>query len=454
MGEFFGTDGIRGRANHYPLTADMAVRIGRSIGIVFGDANGGPPIIIGRDTRRSGQMLESAVAAGICSAGTNVLLARVLPTPGVAFLTHHQGAAAGVVISASHNPFEDNGIKVFNHEGLKLSDREEAQIERLLLEEMASSAREEDAPSHVGGIHIMKGSRQHYLAFLLRTIPNDFTLEGMKIVLDCANGATSALAPNLFDRLNADLTVLHHEPSGTNINQQCGSEHPESLCRKVLEMGADVGLAFDGDGDRLIAVDETGKILTGDQLLAVAARFLHKRGQLQNDVIVSTVMSNLGLKEALRTIGIRHVSCDVGDRRVMEKMTDCEAALGGEDSGHIIYRAYHSTGDGLLSALKLVETMQEDERPLSEMVQFMTVYPQTLVNVPVGEKPELESLESIGRAIRKVEEKLGERGRVLVRYSGTQSICRVMVEGPKRDLTEDCAHNIAVAIADAIGDQS
>jgi len=451
MGEFFGTDGIRGRANQYPLTAEMAVHIGRAIGIVFGDTDGGPPIIIGRDTRRSGQMLESAVAAGICSTGTNVLLARVIPTPGVAYLVRQQGAAAGVVISASHNPFEDNGIKLFNHQGIKLSEREEAQVEQLLREEIAASPREEgDGP--VGAIQFMKGARQRYLDFLRQSLPPDFSLAGMKIVLDCANGAASAIAPMLFETLGAELTLLHHEPNGTNINLQCGSEHPDSLRQKVIETGADIGLAFDGDGDRLIAVDETGHVLTGDQLLAIGARFLHRRGQLRNNVIVSTVMSNIGLKEALRSIGIRHVNCDVGDRHVMEKMVDCEAALGGEDSGHIIYKTYHSTGDGLLSSLKLVETLQEDQRPLSEIAQFMTVYPQILVNVPVTDKPVLSTIDSIHQAIKETEEKLGRRGRVLVRYSGTQPICRVMVEGPTLDAAEDGAHNIAVAVADAIGE--
>ncbi len=450
MGEFFGTDGIRGRANQYPLTADMAVRIGRAIGIIFGDANGGPPIIIGRDTRRSGNMLESAVAAGICSSGTNVLLARIIPTPGIAFLTRHHGAAAGVVISASHNPYEDNGIKLFNQDGVKLSDREETQIETLIRED-ASDSLKEALGNQVGAIQTMKGSRKNYLAFLLRSLPSDFSLDGMKIVLDCSNGAASAVAPSLFDSLGADLTVLHNEPNGTNINHQCGSEHPEDLRRSVLESDADLGLAFDGDGDRLIAVDESGSIISGDQLLAIGARFLHRRGQLWNDVLVSTVMSNIGLKEALQSIGIRHAASDVGDRYVMEKLTDLEAALGGEDSGHIIYRAYHTTGDGLLSALKLVEAMQEEERPLSDMAKFMTVYPQTLVNVPVNEKPDLRTLAPVKDAIHKAEQNLGDRGRVLVRYSGTQPMCRVMVEGPTEEMAANCANDIAIAIADAIG---
>jgi phosphoglucosamine mutase len=453
MGELFGTDGIRGRANQYPLTPDMAVRIGRAIGILFGDANGGPPIIIGRDTRRSGQMLEAAVAAGIASSGTNVLLARIIPTPGVAFLTRNQRAAAGVVISASHNPSEDNGIKLFNQDGIKLSDREETQIEHLILDESTESDLEDaDSELRVGAIQSMKGARQHYRDFLQRSVPPDFSLEGIKVVLDCANGAVSAVAPSLFDSLGADLTVLHNEPDGRNINQACGSEHPQSLSRKVVETSADIGLAFDGDGDRLIAVDGAGTVLTGDQLLAIGARLLRKRGQLSNNVIVSTVMSNLGLKEALRSIGVLHVGCEVGDRHVMEKMTECDSALGGEDSGHIIYRAYHSTGDGLLSALKLMEALQEEDRPLSEISKFMTVYPQSLVNVPVKEKPPLDTLALVSEAIQSAEHKLGKQGRVLVRYSGTQSLCRIMVEGPSRKVTEDCAHNIAVAIADAIGE--
>jgi phosphoglucosamine mutase len=450
MGEFFGTDGIRGRANQYPLTPEMAVRIGRAIGIIFGDANGGPPIIIGRDTRRSGKMLEAAVAAGICSAGTNVLLSRIIPTPGVAVLTRHQGAAAGVVISASHNPYEDNGIKLFNQEGVKLSDREETQIETLIRED-ASDALKDALGYQVGSIQTMKGSRKQYMSFLLRSIPADFNLNGMKIVLDCSNGAASAIAPTLFDTLGADLTVLSNQPNGTNINHECGSEHPVSLCRKVLEIGADLGLAFDGDGDRLIAVDESGTIITGDQILAIGARFLYGRGQLWNNVLVSTVMSNIGLKECLQSIGIRHFASDVGDRHVMEKMTDCEAALGGEDSGHIIYRAYHTTGDGLLSALKLVEAMKEEDRSLSAMARFMTVYPQTLINVPVNEKPAIATLAPVMDTIREEEQRLGDRGRVLVRYSGTQQICRVMVEGSTKAAAEQSAQNIAIAIADAIG---
>ena len=450
MGEFFGTDGIRGRANQYPLTPEMAVRIGRAIGIIFGSANGGPPIIIGRDTRKSGKMIESAVAAGICSSGTNVLLARIIPTPGVAFLTRHQGAAAGVVISASHNPYEDNGIKLFDQEGTKLSEREETQIETFIRED-ASESLNNSLGNQVGSIQMMKGSREKYLSFLLRSLSPDFNLSGMKIVLDCSNGAASAVAPSLFDALGAELTIMHNEPNGTNINHQCGSEHPDSLRRKVLETGADIGLALDGDGDRLIAVDETGHVLTGDQLLAIGARFLHKRGQLVNNVLVSTVMSNIGLKESLKSIGVRHVASDVGDRHVMEKMLDCDAALGGEDSGHIIYKAYHTTGDGLLSALKLTETLKDEERPLSALSHIMTVYPQTLINIPVNEKPALETLEHVNKAIQKVEETLGNQGRVLVRYSGTQPMCRVMVEGPTKEKADNCANNIAIAIADAIG---
>ena len=450
MGDFFGTDGIRGKANQYPLTADMAVRIGRAIGIIFGNADGGAPIILGRDTRQSGKMLESAVSAGICSAGTDVMLARIIPTPGVAFLTRNQEAGAGVVISASHNPFEDNGIKLFNPEGIKLSDREETQIETLIRED-ASESLQGALPNRIGSIQTMKDSRKHYLEFLLRTLPPDFHLDGLKIVIDCSHGAVSAVAPTLFDTLGADLSILHNLPNGTNINDQCGSEHPETLSLKVRETGADLGLAFDGDGDRMIAVDSSGRVLTGDQLLAIGARFLQKRGQLANQVLVSTVMSNFGLKESLRRIGVRHITSDVGDRHVMEKMVACDASLGGEDSGHMIYRAYHSTGDGLLSALKLIEAITEADRPLSEMADCMTVYPQVLTNIQVRDKPDLTTIDAISDAIQTAERKLGDQGRVLVRYSGTQQVCRIMVEGQSHDTAEECAQIISSAVSDAIG---
>lgn len=449
MGDFFGTDGIRGRANQHPLTPEMAVRIGRAIGIVFGQEDGREPIIIGRDTRISGQMLEAAVAAGICAVGCDVWLARTMPTPGVAYLTRASRASAGVVISASHNPFEDNGIKVFNPHGQKLDDREEAQIETLLKEEAAALLGESEIK--VGRIHTMADARKNYLEFLSKSIEPGFSLNKLKVVIDCANGAASSIAPELLAEMGAQLFVIFNRPNGININLRCGSEHPDALCAKVLEVGADVGLAFDGDGDRLIAVDEKGQALSGDQLLMIFASSLEKNGGLSEGGVVSTIMSNMGLIEALRKRNIKHTSCPVGDRSVAQCMRETGAVLGGESSGHMIFVTHHTTGDGLLSGLKLLEIMVQENRALSDLAQLMAVYPQSLLNVPVREKPPLEKLPAVQHAIREAEKTLFGMGRVLVRYSGTQAVCRVMVEGPNADQTQRLCERIAVSVSSAIG---
>ena len=449
MGEFFGTDGIRGRANQFPLTPETAVSIGKAIGHFFDGGRQGASIIMGRDTRISGRMLEAAVSAGICAVGADVALAGTIPTPAVAYLTKALKAAAGVVISASHNPYVDNGIKLFGADGYKLSQDHEAQIETLIREALANHG--QNTGEQIGTIGPLHHARRRYQSFLRQTMPDSFSLRGINICIDCANGATSGIAPAVFEDWGADLTVLFTKPDGTNINDGCGSEHPEALCRKVVEMGADVGLAFDGDGDRLIVVDELGRILSGDQVLAIFAYYLKTQQKLHNNMVVSTVMSNLGLKEALGAMGIAHQTCQVGDRFVMEAMRSSGAVLGGEDSGHMIHLTHHSTGDGLLSALKLLEAMRWEDRKLSEMAKVMTVYPQVMQNVPVCEKPDLASLKPVQVAITDVETRLGERGRVLVRYSGTQSICRVMVEGPSEDEVRDSCRAIAAAVQEAIG---
>ena len=449
MGEFFGTDGIRGRANHYPLTAETAVGIGKAIGQFFDAYRREVPIIMGRDTRISGRMLEAAVSAGICAVGGDVLLAGTIPTPAVAYLTKSFDAAAGVVISASHNPYDDNGIKLFGPDGYKLSEDQETRIESLI-----HQALKDDAPfkgERVGTIHSLSGARQRYHSFLRQTRPDIFSLQGIKICIDCSNGATSAVAPGIFKDWGADLTVLFNTPDGTNINDGCGSEHPEALARKVVETDADVGLAFDGDGDRLIVVDELGQRLTGDQILAICGRFLKSQNKLCNNVVVSTVMSNLGLKEALQGMGISHQTCRVGDRFVMEAMRSAGAVLGGEDSGHMINLIHHSTGDGLLSGLILLEAMQHSNQKLSEMSTVMTVYPQVLQNVAVRSKPKLNELEQVQQVITDIEARLGNRGRVLVRYSGTQAVCRIMVEGPSNEAARESCQAIASAVERAIG---
>ncbi|MFZ0131267.1 MAG: phosphoglucosamine mutase [Desulfobacterales bacterium] len=448
MGKLFGTDGIRGVANQYPMTAEMALKVGRVLGHHFGNS-GRSAILIGRDTRISGQMIESAIAAGCCSMGVDVVLAGVVPTPGVAFLTREMGAASGVVVSASHNPYFDNGIKVFDARGFKLSDKVENALETTLLDgDLAATA---GMIREIGKINGLDTGGDQYEQFLTRCFPTDCRLDNLKIVLDCANGATSFLAPRLFSELGAEVCALYVEPDGKNINEGCGSQHPQNLAEKVRVTGADIGLAFDGDGDRLIAVDETGAVLTGDQVLAICARYLKKNGRLKNNVVVSTVMSNMGLGESLRKEGIKNVITGVGDRYVMEEMHQQGAVLGGEDSGHTVFLDHQTTGDGMLTALKLLEIIQSENRPLSELKKAMMVFPQVLINVDVNSKPPLVSLPNVTATICQVEKDLAGKGRVLVRYSGTQPQCRVMVEGPNADDTNLFCNKIAEAVKNLIG---
>jgi phosphoglucosamine mutase len=449
MGTLFGTDGIRGTANQHPMTAEMALRVGKAVTTIFRAHKGNTKIIVGRDTRLSGHMLEAAMVAGICSAGGDACLTGVIPTPGVAFLASSTKAAAGVVISASHNPFYDNGIKLFRGNGRKLSDKKEAEIENLILDE--TSTERSQMISETGTVNILNEACQNYISFLKDTLPADFSLNGFKVVLDCANGATFRTAPHLFSDLGAEVVALGVDPDGKNINHQCGSEHPQGLIRAVLETGSDIGLALDGDGDRLIAVDERGQILSGDHILLICANLMKRQGHLNNHCVVSTVMSNMGLAAALDKMGIRHEMSKVGDRYVMEKMVDCGAVIGGEDSGHMIFADCHTTGDGSLTALKLIEAIQLENKPLSELSKLMTPYPQVLINVEVHSKPDIAAVPEIADAIKSVESKLGDRGRVLVRYSGTQPICRIMVEGPSAGDTQSYCSQISEIIKLKIG---
>jgi phosphoglucosamine mutase len=445
MSKLFGTDGIRGAANEYPLIPDMAVTIGKAMAQHFK----GPTLVVGRDTRLSCDMLESALISGICSTGVSPYLSGVLPTPGIAFLTRTLPAAAGIMISASHNPYFDNGIKVFGGDGFKLSDKEEADIEHRILTRETDSI--DVSQAEIGKVHRLDDAGQRYAEFLKTAMPPGFNLKGLHIVADCANGATHMVAPELLTDLGASVETLFIHPDGKNINNQCGSQHTEVLAKKVLETGADIGLAFDGDGDRLIAVDETGATLTGDQILALCARTLKKQAKLKNDCVVSTVMSNLGLGLALKEMGIRHILADVGDRYVMQQMLKSGSVLGGEDSGHMIFLDHHTTGDGLLTALKLMECMQVASRPLSEIKKIMTVFPQILINVKVKQKPDMKDIPEIQDAIDSVKNALGQKGRVLVRYSGTQPECRIMVEGPSEQETRDYCQQIAEVVKEKIG---
>ena len=451
MGRLFGTDGIRGVADEYPLTAEGSYLIGRAVASFFSmRTTERTKIIIGKDTRQSGAMIENALADGICSAGADVHLAGIMPTPAVAYLTSAGDAAAGIVISASHNPFYDNGIKLFDAEGYKLPDDNEDEIERLVLAEDIANAG--DTTHHTSGkVKNIADASERYLAFLQKDLPAANLLNGMQIILDCSNGATYALAPQLFHHLGAQVEAINIHPDGKNINAHCGSEHPQSLIDKVVAQKAAVGLAFDGDGDRLIAIDEHGQVISGDRTLAICAHSLKQQGLLQNNLVVSTVMSNLGLRLALKDMGVDHIMTPVGDRYVLEQMRARGAIIGGEDSGHMIFLDQHTTGDGMLTAIRLLQTLQIERKPLSELSRIMTAFPQVLLNVEVQSKPAIESVSQLMDAIGLVEDQLGEKGRVLVRYSGTQPLCRVMVEGPREDETRRYCQQIADAVKAALG---
>ncbi|MBN1104299.1 MAG: phosphoglucosamine mutase [Deltaproteobacteria bacterium] len=449
MGRLFGTDGIRGEANRYPMDASIAFSVGQAVTSLFKKTDHRTRVVIGKDTRISGYMLESSIEAGVSSMGGISYLVRVLPTPGIAFIAQSMRADAGIVISASHNPYEDNGIKIFSGTGFKLSDQQEETIESLILggklPEMVPPAKD------MGRAYRMEDAPGRYIVFLKNTFPRDLSMEGMKIVIDAANGATYRVAPAAFTELGAQVEVIHNTPSGLNINEDCGSQHTQDLERRVVETGAAVGLAFDGDGDRLIAVDEKGRTITGDQILIVCARALKEQGRLKNDLLVSTVMSNLGLTFACKKYGFRHHASKVGDRYVLEDMQRLGAVIGGEESGHMIFLDHHTTGDGILTALQLIAAMIRSGKPLSELAGMMEIFPQKLINVAVKSKPDIATVPHVVDAIRQVEAELGERGRVLVRYSGTQNACRVMVEGPTDALTEKYCRQIADTVRSALG---
>jgi phosphoglucosamine mutase len=406
-------------------------------------------VIVGRDTRISGPMLESALVAGITSMGGDPYPAGILPTPAVAYLAKSHGFDAGIVISASHNPYQDNGIKVFSGEGFKLTDEQEKMLEMLIrvgkLSEMVPPARE------LGHPYPFEEGEEHYVDFLKRSLPPSFSLKGTRIVIDTANGATYRVAPQAFSCFGARVEVIHDQPDGLNINDRCGSQHTGDLQNQVVEKAADLGLAFDGDGDRLIAVDEKGRRLTGDQILVICAKSLKDQGKLRHDLLVSTVMSNLGLTVACKKYGFRHHTTKVGDRYVLEDMLRLGAVIGGEESGHLIFLDHHTTGDGIMAAMQLLSAMIAEGKPLSELASLMEIYPQKLINVSVQSKPEITSIPSLTSIIQRVESELADRGRVLVRYSGTENLCRVMVEGPSEDLTEKYCQQIAAAVRSALG---
>jgi len=449
LGKLFGTDGIRGRANEYPMTAEMALNIGRATAHLFKRKGHIPSIIVGKDTRVSGYMFESAIISGICSMGVNAISVGVIPTPGIAFLTSSMRADAGIVISASHNPLQDNGIKIFSGDGFKLPDEKELSIEDLILANNIQKLH--PAPGDLGKVYRMDDARGRYIVFLKHSFPKELILEGSRIVLDCANGATYKVAPETFFELGAEVITLFDRPDGKNINVNCGSQYPERLTEEVVKRKADVGFAFDGDGDRVIAVDEKGKVLTGDQILAICANSIKKEGNLANNLVIRTIMSNIGLSIALQKLGIDSILTKVGDRYVIEEMLNRGAVVGGEDSGHVIFRQHHTTGDGIITALQILTAMKKEGTRLSDLAKIMTVFPQALINVDVNARPDISTVPQIVKIIKDVESALGPKGRVLVRYSGTQNMCRVMVEGPTQRETERYCQQIAAVVKEMIG---
>ncbi|RSK25596.1 phosphoglucosamine mutase [Bacillus sp. HMF5848] len=441
MGKYFGTDGVRGVANS-ELTPELAFKIGRYGGYVLTKDKQRPKVLIGRDTRISGHMLEGALVAGLLSIGAEVMRLGVISTPGVAYLTKALGAEAGVMISASHNPVADNGIKFFGPDGFKLSDAQEEEIEALIDQETDTLPRPVGA--ELGQVNDYFEGGQKYLQFLKQTVEEEFT--GLHVALDCANGATSSLAAHLFADLDADISTIGSTPNGININDGVGSTHPETLAAFVKEKGADIGLSFDGDGDRLIAIDENGEIVDGDKIMYICAKYMNEQGRLKHNTVVSTIMSNLGFYKALNEVGIKSDKTKVGDRYVVEEMRRGGFNLGGEQSGHIIFLEYNTTGDGLLTGLQLVNILKVTEKTLSQLASEVVKFPQELVNIRVSDKHAVTENAVVKAMIEKVEQEMNGDGRVLVRPSGTEPLVRVMVEAP----TEEKCHDYVTRISEVV----
>jgi phosphoglucosamine mutase len=447
MTRLFGTDGVRGVANQ-EITAELAYQLGKAATYYFGQTVERPKIVIGRDTRVSGMMLEAALAAGVCSAGGEALMLGVAPTPGIAFLTKELGAQAGVVLSASHNPFQDNGIKFFSSTGYKLPDQVEDELERIIKEGVENLPR--PIGDKIGEIILIENELSLYEEYLKKTIST--TLEGIKVVLDCSNGASFKIAPVLYRTLGAEVIALSNEPTGININDHCGSTHLEKLQKAVVEHKAHIGIAHDGDADRCLAITEEGRVVDGDRIMLLCALLLKEQGLLTDNKVVATVMSNLGFHQAARNYDLNLEIASVGDRYVLEMMKEKNACLGGEQSGHIIFGNLSTTGDGILTGLQLLAALKESGKKMSELSELMVDFPQILVNVRVTDRKAWETNDRIQEAIGIAEKKLGENGRILVRPSGTEPLLRIMAEGPSQDELEELIHHIAEITRQEIGE--
>jgi phosphoglucosamine mutase len=446
----FGTDGVRGKANIHPMTAETALSLGQAVAHVFKRQGGSRHrIIIGKDTRLSGYLFEDALAAGICSMGVDVIQVGPMPTPGMAFLTADMRCSAGVMISASHNSYQDNGIKFFSSDGFKLPDELEVRIETLI--DSGELAEHRAEPAEIGRAKRIDDAEGRYVVFLKKTFPAKLALDGLRVVLDCANGAAYKVGPTVLTELGAEVFAQGVEPNGLNINENCGALYPERLIERVREVRADIGIALDGDADRCILVSEKGDLVDGDEILAYCARDQKAAGFLRGGKVVATVMSNLGLENALSSMGIGLVRTQVGDRYVVEAMRSGGYNLGGEQSGHTIFLDHNTSGDGLITALQTLAIMRRSERPLSELTAGFERFPQVLVNINVAEKRPIENLPSVARVLERVESELDGRGRVLIRYSGTEAKARVMVEGEDADRVGIYAHDLAAELQRALG---
>ncbi len=449
MRTLFGTDGIRGVANLEPMTSETAMKLGRAAAYLFKRRAGRHQIVIGKDTRLSGYMLESALTSGICSMGVDVLLVGPMPTPAIAFLTRSLRADAGVVISASHNPYQDNGIKFFSNDGFKLPDELEHRLEALLTSDEIEHLR--PTADEVGKAYRIDDAEGRYIEFVKRSLPRDLDFQGLRVVVDCAHGAAYKVAPKVLRELGAAVTVIGDEPDGTNINAGFGAVHPQRLQSAVREAGAHIGIAHDGDADRAIFVCEQGLVIDGDRIMAMIALDLHASGQLKRATVVGTVMSNFGLELALTNAGIALVRTAVGDRYLLERMVADGYNFGGEQSGHFIFLDHNTTGDGLISALQVLSLMKRKGQSLSTLARCMKPVPQVLCNVTVSAKPNLDDLPEVQRAIRDGEGRLNGKGRILVRYSGTEPLLRIMVEGESEPLVRTIAAELSATVRAQLG---
>jgi phosphoglucosamine mutase len=441
--KLFGTDGIRGKANHSPMTGEIAFEVGRAAAFVLKRKHGLNKILIGKDTRLSGYMLESALTSGICSMGMNVILVGPLPTPGIAFATRSLRVDAGIVISASHNPYDDNGIKFFSSDGFKLPDSAEADIEKAMYTKTLEKIRPEG--SGIGRARRVDDVAGRYIEYVKATFPKGKTLDGMRIVVDCSNGSAYKITPTVLTELGADVIPIGDKPDGLNINVNCGTSYPETVQKAVLEYRADIGIAHDGDADRTILCDEKGEIVDGDKIMAVCAMDMKKDGNLKSNTIVATVMSNIGFELFLKKSGIKVIRTKVGDRYVVEEMVKKGCNLGGEQSGHIIFLDHNTTGDGPITALQVLSIMSRREKSLSKLASYIPIYPQVLLNIPVRKVKDIEDFPIVAAAIKKAERKINS-GRILVRPSGTEPKIRVMVEGDNMDTISTIAEDIAELI--------